>query len=283
MTDKDEKRFIFNGHAIGAGAHIHRLDNHGNLNIPIPTLGASVLPVTGGLSESKASNFCYSVDEPVKRRLLSIRQVETRTHGRYIGSGYQTDVATRVDQSTWAERVHFDLLNLKMESMHNGTDPTPVILIKDLHISGVHLGSVTAHVELDEEPFCRCGTKESVEDFWASQSSRYREENAARFRTTPGDPTKLHLTHGYYACSVVRKITLTGPPKEIAEMKVEGNTIIWDDPDDHSVGFGKIILGEVLIEDHARRITLARLQMGCPVGGSGSGGEGGTNGKPGGG
>ena len=281
MTDNDEKRFVFTGHAIGAAAHVHRLDEHRGLNHLIPALGASVLPVTGGLSESKAANYSYAVEEPVKRRLLSVRRVDTRAHGHYSDNRYQTDIDTTVEHSTWAELVHFDLLSLKMRTSHNGDDPCPSILIKDLKIEGVHLGSVTAHVELDDEPFATCGTKRSLEDFWAGQTDRYRAENAARFPTEPGTSTTLKTHYGSYVCSVVRKITLTGPPKEIAEMRVEGNTIIWDDPKDHRVGFGKIILGEVLIRDNDRRITLARLQMGCPVGGSGTGGEGQSNGSPG--
>ena len=281
MTEHDEKRFIYNGHAIGAGAHVHRLDNHSGLDIQVPTQGASVLPVTGGLSESKASNFLYAVDRPVKRRILSVQHVDTKAHGRHDGKLYRTGVQTTVEHSTWAERVHFDLLSLKMETTHNGIDAAPVIFIKDLKIEGVHLGSVTANVEVDEEPFSNCGTWESLADFWAKASNKYKQENAARFPVHPSDPTKLVPLHAYYHCSVVRKITLSGPANEIAQMRVDGNTIIWDDPKDHSVGFGKISLGEVLVSGTERRITLARMQMGCPTGGSGTGGEGQSNGGPG--
>jgi hypothetical protein len=278
MTEHDEKRFVYHGHAIGVGAHFHRLDTHDGLDLNVPTLGASVLPVTGGKSEATASNFTYAVDQPVTRQLLSVQKIDTKAHGRYESNLYQTDIGTTVEHSTWAERVHFDLLSLNMQTTHNGTDPAPIILLKDVKIQGLQLGDVMATIELDGEPFSSHGTKEAIEDFWASATAQYRAENAARFPVDPADPTKLILHRGYYYCSVVRKITLS---KELPEMKVEGNTITWDDPNDHTVGFGKIILGEILIGSNERRVALARLQMGCPTGGSGTGGEGQSNGSPG--
>jgi hypothetical protein len=277
MTEHDEKRFVYHGHALGAGAHFHRLDTHEGLDLHVPTLGASVLPITGGKSEATSSNFTYAVDTPVRRQLLSIRQIDTKAYGRYEGNLYQTDIGTTVEHSTWAERVHFDLLSLTMQTTHNGTDPAPIILVKDVKIQGLQLGDVTASIELDGEPFSSCGTKEAIDDFWAKASAQYRAENAARFPVDPANPAKLLLRRGYYYCSVVRKITLS---KQLPEMKVEGNIITWDDPNDHTVGFGKIILGEILIGSNERRVTLARLQMGCPTGGSGTGGEGQTNGTP---
>jgi hypothetical protein len=192
---------------------------------------------------------------------------------------FQTDVETTVRHSTWVERVHFDLLRLKMQTTHNWGDPTPTILIKDLKIEGLHLGGVTAHVEYDDEPFATCGTKESLADFWASQSDAYRKENAHRFHADPANPAALLEFRGRsYICSVVRRITLSGSAKELSQMRVDGYTITWEDPDDPRGGFGKIILGEVLVRDNDRRITLARLEMGSGAGGSGSSGEGQSNG-----
>jgi hypothetical protein len=280
MTEHDEKRFVYHGHAIGVGAHFHRLDTHQGLDLHVPTLGASVLPVTGGKSEATASDFKYEVSQPVAKKLLSVRRIDTKAHGRYDGTRYQTDIATTVEYSTWAERVHFDLLSLSMQTTHNGTDPAPNILIQDVKINGLQLGDVTATIDVDGEPFSSHGTREAIESFWATASARYREENAARFPADPADPSRLLSRRGYYYCSVVRSITLSGPAKALAEMRVEGNTIIWDDPNDNTVGFGKIILGEILIGSNERRVALARLQMGCPVGGSGTGGEGQTNGTP---
>ena len=218
MTDKDPRRFVFNGHAVGVGAHFHRLEQHTGLNLNVPMLGASVLPVTGGVSESKASNFCYEVDKPIRKRLLSVRQVDTRAHGYVKGKTYHTDVETRVEHSRWADLVHFDLLSLKMETTHDGAEGPPHIFLKDLHIEGLCLGSVKANVEVDEEPFSSCGTMESIEHFWAKQSDKYRRENAARFPVDPADPKKLKKFRGSYICSIVRNITLSGRKKSSDSM-----------------------------------------------------------------
>ena len=199
-------------------------------------------------------------------------------HGHVKGNTYHTDVQTTVEHSTWAERVHFELLSFDMKTTHDGAAATPTILLRGLHITGVYLGNVTAHVEIDEEPFSTCGTKAGIAAFWASKSAKYRRDNASRFQTVDGNPTKLKERRGYYDCSIVRNITLKGPAKDVAEMNVDGNTITWHDPNDPTAGFGKIILGEVIIGASDRRVTLARLEMGSPSGGSGSGGEGQSNG-----
>jgi hypothetical protein len=281
MTDNDPKPFVFHGHAIGVGAHFHRLNEHTGLDLPVPTLGTSVLARTGGVSQSTASNYLLAVREPVKKQLLAVRNVDTSARGYVKGSYYQTDISTKVEHSTWAERVHFELLSLRMETTHNGTDEYPKITIHDIQIKGLELGSETATVEIDEEPFRSAGTMKEIQDFWTAQSDAYRNANAHRFLTVPGNIAQLAIHHGHFVCSVVSKITLSNAGSDRPHMTSDGHTITWDDPNDQSVGFGKIILGEILIGESDRRITLARMQMGCPVGGSGSGGEGSSNGLPG--
>jgi hypothetical protein len=56
-------------------------------------------------------------------------------------------------------------------------------------------------------------------------------------------------------------------------MSVDGHTIVW-------TGFGRIILGEVHVKGHERRLTMVRLAMGSDAGGTGAAGDGQSNGTP---
>src|ERR1041385_7079105 len=93
-----EERFIFSGHAIGASAHFHKLDDVHNLDHAIPTLGSSVVPSVGGLSHHKVSNFSYVVNEPRRRTLLSAQHVEVSARGRELHDQYETETEILVKE-----------------------------------------------------------------------------------------------------------------------------------------------------------------------------------------
>ena len=56
-------------------------------------------------------------------------------------------------------------------------------------------------------------------------------------------------------------------------MSVDGNMIVWK-------GFGRIILGEIHVKGHERRLTMVRLAMGSNAGGTAAAGDGQSNGDP---
>jgi hypothetical protein len=87
------------------------------------------------------------------------------------------------------------------------------------------------------------------------------------------DGGSLADDHGHHRFSLVRSIELSGPETEKQSISVDGYRIHWK-------GFGRIILGEVHVKGHERRVTLVRLAMGSDGGGSGTGGTGGGNGTP---
>ena len=75
----------------------------------------------------------------------------------------------------------------------------------------------------------------------------------------------------HYRFSLVREIQLIGEEVDKQPMEVTGNVIYWK-------GFGRIILGEVHVKGHERKISLVRLAMGSDAGGDGSAGSGQSNG-----
>ena len=75
-------RYMFAGHAIGVSARFHRLDEKENLNHVVPTLGATVVPPSGGRSVAHGDPYRYDVNEPRKRCLFSVKRVESLSEGR---------------------------------------------------------------------------------------------------------------------------------------------------------------------------------------------------------
>jgi hypothetical protein len=245
-------RFMFAGHAIGAAAQFHRLDEAENLNHVIPTLGASVLPVTGGRSESHVPPYRYDVAAPRQRCLLAVDRIDTWAEGRARDSRYETELSIDIQGLRVVEKLHIDLVQLHMQSTRTaGSDP--VVTTRGNRIEGMRLGNVEVRLTIDDEPVAFTGTTQQLADYYQKL----------------GQPLQQVGEHS--RCTIVRDIQLIGSEQDKQPMSVDGNTIVW-------TGFGRIILGEIHVKGHERRLTMVRLAMGSDAGGSGSAGDGQSNG-----
>lgn len=267
-----EKHYRFSGHAIGAAARFHRLDEVENLNHVIPTLGASVLPVTGGRSEGHVDHYCFAVDHPRRRRLLVLQRVDTWATGKALDDRFETETEVDIEGVEVVEKLHVARIKLHLLAARDARseDGETVVSTKGTAIDGLELGRVKAKVVMDDEPIAYCGSQDQLAAFYRRQSAAYRSENAYRFRCDPA-ASELAPMDGRYRFSLVRKIELSGTQDPEQPVTVDGYSIRWK-------GFGRIILGEVFIKGSDRRITMMRLAMGSDAGGDGTVGDGGSNG-----
>ncbi|HEY1219957.1 MAG: hypothetical protein ABSE42_19075 [Bryobacteraceae bacterium] len=267
------KYYRFSGHALGVAAQFHRLDEAQNLNHVVPTLGASVLAPTGGLSRSHVAHYAYTVDQPRKRTLLSVRKIKTAVHGRDLGDRFETEVEADIEALQVAEKLHIGAIRLHFLSASTAEpdDAVPVITTTGSRIEGLHLGGVKAEVVLDEEPLLSCGNAAKLAEFYNKQTDDWRKANAWRFTLDP-TPQGAGGHCPQHRFSLVREIHLSGPERDLRSITVDGYTIHWK-------GFGKIILGEVHVKHNVRRVALVRLAMGSDTGGSGTVGSGESNGQ----
>jgi len=246
-------RFMFAGHAIGAAARFHRLWDQTNLNHIIPALGTSVIPGSGGRSDSHADPYRYHVKEPRPCCLFEVQRVDTFADGRDANGVIQSEVKAEVVGLGVVEKLRCDLVRMHMlVTRTNGGDP--VVTTEGNRIDGLRLGDVQAVVSIDEEPLLNSGTAGQFQAYCASKR---------RQTSRLGD---------YVRSTIVSDIQLIGSDPNIT---VEGNVIVWK-------GFGRIILGEIHVKAHERRLTMVRLEMGSDAGGSGDAGDGQTNGQTGG-
>jgi len=271
MSVEPEQRYLYSGHAVGASAQFHRLDDVEHLNHRIPALGASVLPVTGGLATAHAADYSYVVDQPRHRTLLSVRRVDSSAEGREYADRFETEVGAEVESIHVVEKLHVDYIKFHMLSTLKKGQAEPTVSTRGNEIEGMRLGRVKVKLVLDEEPLGASGSKAQLAAFYKSKKPAYRLAHSGRFRTPP-DTDELACPHGIYTYSLVREIKLEGPEEEQHSMKVEGYSIRWE-------GFGRIVLGEVVLRGNSRQVTLVRLAMGSSAGGPGSMGCGQTNGQ----
>jgi hypothetical protein len=271
MSLEPEQRYLYSGHTVGASAQFHRLDDVENLNHRVPALGASVLPVTGGLSTAHAADYSYVVDEPRHRTLLSVHRVDSSAEGREHRDRFETEVRAEVESIHVVEKLHVEFVKLHMLSTLKKGQTVPTVSTTGNEIEGMRLGRVKVKLVLDEEPFHSSGSKDQLAAFYKNKNADYRREHSWRFGTRP-DTDELASPHGIHTYSLVREIKLEGPEEEKQSIAVEGYTIRWK-------GFGRVILGEVVVKGHSRQVTLVRLAMGSNAGGNGSVGCGQSNGQ----
>lgn len=271
MSPAPAQRFLYSGHTVGAAAHFHRLDDVENLNYPIPTLAGSVLPVTGGLSRGHISDYSFDVDEPRHRTLLSVRRIDTVASGKEFADRYETEIDAEIESIHVVDKLHIDAMQLHVLSTIQKGQAEAAVSTKGNRIEGMRLGRVAVTVTMDDEPLCACGTKPQLAEFYKRQSDDYRRDQSWRFLTDP-KTGELADPYGHYVFSLVREIRLEGPEDEMQAITVEGYTIRWK-------GFGRLVLGEVVVKSNNRQLTLVRLAMGSNAGGNGSVGCGQSNGQ----
>jgi hypothetical protein len=272
MSDNG-KRFIYSGYSIGAAARFDRLEEARNLNHVIPTLGASALSTIGGVSKSQVSNYCYNIEQPRRRCLVSVRRIETTAEGKRTGATFRTEADAEIESIAFVDKLHIGFVKANLISVRDESDRPPQFSTNGNKIEAMSLGVVQAKIVLDEEALKNAGTMAQLADYYKKQSPEYRRQYGWRFNTDAAAPDIAPFAGGSrYKFSIVKEIELVGPEKDKAGISVSGYTIQWD-------SFGKIILGEVLVTNSDRRVTMVRLAMGSDDGGSGSCGCASVNGS----
>jgi len=255
--------YVHIGSAYAAGGAFTRVGTDVPIDVPIPTVASVELPRVGGFSTIKIPKWsldCSKVKfSPMAKAVLTkLRQTKLmdvasatatcRALPEAPGEPFRSFVTVeakgvRVDGGF---SLKSGVLNLKSE--HSRGDRYPKITFGPTSLTGLKLGKLSVTVEFDLETFSRFPTLDTLEPalFRGDKSINARVAKSFLRRK---DGTLHRNVEGYVIGSIVKSIT--GVPKEWIEE--DGYTISWP-------GFGKVILGEVLIGDNIRRATLIRLK-----------------------
>jgi hypothetical protein len=255
MTAAGKNRFrdfVFRGNAVAAAGHLVSFRGK-----PVPLSpdmvtvhGESSLPVIGGISESS-----------VKPRRLRFResieygQCDTFAAGVIVGSTAVTIVASAVakvrvtarptpdDQVPNVRSVSFraERLSIGIQSTHPDGGEARFRLLRDPETENMRLvvtdldrkeREISLRLEYDRD-LLSCGTYSELQ-----KSEQFRQRAARQ-------------SNGYIITSIVRRIYRDN-------QAIEGNVL-------REPGLGTIHFGEVLINDHNRRVTLVRIEMGSDL------------------
>jgi hypothetical protein len=256
-TDPIKKIYLYNAHGYGLGGRIdrpfqHVLDVHA---------GAS-LPTTGGFEVSRAEN--YRLNETI-----SYRAAHTMVSGSLDEEDgtYNTLASATIEGLNILDMVTADRVVAHVASKQRLDDPEPTITPIGSHFENLRIAGCPIHAELDNNLFNRLGTFKSFKDayegnqqareamqahfLWGKPKFEVPEFLRERYNWFAGD--KFPESKGIVLCSLVKDIKTPCP-----ELRVYGNVIVVPQ-------FGTVYLGEVILRNYEREVTMLRLDLGCPT------------------
>jgi len=249
-------RYLHIGGAYAVGGAFTRVGSE-KVFVPIPTVASVELPLTGGLSIDKSKGFSLNASKvkgisPKLRRipLLSVASASATCKSKHVALNEPKGSSVSVDVKGVRVEGGFSLRSavLNLQSDHAPNDSYPSITFGNTGIVGMMLGKTKVTVELDLDAFNSFPTLNTLEPAILRGDKKISPQVVNSFlRNSDGS---LHRNQsGYTFGSIVKKITSSSQ----IEVEENGYTIVWP-------GFGKVIIGEILVGAFVRRVILVRLK-----------------------
>lgn len=197
----------------------------------IDALAGSSLPLTGGQGRAHVDSF--EID-----KLVSLRKAYSHVSGSEAAAGIHTSHSTAVIEGlNILDIVTADRVVARLTSEHAPKPSEGHIIALGSKFENLRISGCPVDVQFDHELFLKHKTFEDLRKNLAGlkKSGRMAEES-----------------HGVILCSLVKSVKVECPGLE-----VQGHVIIVPH-------FGKIYLGEVLIEVGFKRLSMMRLELGSP-------------------
>lgn len=281
MRTSVSTEFFYNAHGIAVTGEITR-----PVSRLIETTVSAALPVTGGATSAGAGKTVFS--HPQLGNILSFNSASVQLAGSFNESDctHNTLVTVTIEGLNVLDTVTANRLVLKLSARHDQQEEEGHIIPLGSSFEDLRIAGHPVEVELDHELFSECAT-------YLGFRARYIEDAVFRKRVRkqflwgdydPGTPEflkdrfKWHTmedtppeSKGLVPCTLVKSVKHDQPNV----LQTYGNVILVPQ-------FGKIFLGEVILKKGTRQLTMLRVELGSPVGGSlvicGGGGNG--NGWP---
>lgn len=265
-----EQRFVYTGTAAGIGARIIRIDpppglgNDGEPNVDYvtPVQAATCLPVTGGVSESSTGPFTHRVDKPRPLSIVSVgRSYSRAASGSPKQIPYRSEVESGASDVVLIERIRIGNLRGRLVTIHGPLDDFPSITPDVLELDGLVIDGCPVRVTFDASPFTQSPTKQGLRKAYKQLSKAYGRQFCDHIEGQDLPETKKGLT----VATVVRDIEFGSTPPNGVD-RIGPNRFHWP-------GIGVIILGELIISDCYRRLTMFRANLGSEIEGSATAGD----------
>jgi hypothetical protein len=255
------KAFFYHAHGSALGGVIRW-----PIKQAIDSVAAISLPITGG--HGKANEPAFNLQDIVIHKGAS-----GSVSGAWndTSKAHETEVTSTLEGLNVNNVVTAGRVVARLFSKHKPEDPEGSIVADGSEFVDLRISGHPVEVELDTALFAEHDTFAKFK-LKHNQDADFRKMARQRFlwgdidKNAPDwlkqrykwltSPESLPESKGIVPCSLVKAIKCSCPGVQIF-----GNVIIVPD-------FGKIFLGEVLLQENSRRLTMMRLEMGSPVGGS---------------
>ena len=227
------RRFLHHAQAIGAA---------GRITLPfqevIETQAACALPVTGGYGSARTGPFRY-------RELMSFEAAYTDVSGSFSvkDSAHFTRASAVLEGVNILNVITADRIVARVSSRHDDPGRQPSIQPFGCAFHNLRVGGRLVELDLAIDTFCEFDTAEALENAFKGDA-RMRPHLSAE-----GAPP---VSNGVVVASLVRDVMGLAPG-----IRCAGGVI--DLPQ-----IGRVYLGEIVITPQSRRITMLRIEMGCP-------------------
>lgn len=253
----------------------------------IEVQAAMSLPSTGGAGSSSVENF--RVDEVVSFR-RGYSQVSGSAKRETNRITHTTHATAAVEGLNILDVVTADRIVARLSSSFEEPPPKPPkptegkVLLVGSKFENLRIAGYPVDVELDHELFLQLGTFSEVRDKWKVKGSELREMSGETHKAFGLDdkvlPNELAPEGGMFG-SIVKEVHFKDPGfgKRKSEFKHPGVERLGPHAY-YVVDFGTIFLGEVLCQHGRKTLTMLRVELGSPNGGSFTGPEASSNGWP---
>jgi hypothetical protein len=256
-----ERRYVFRGNASAFSGLLYRPEY-----IPMGVAG-SCLSVAGGVSQSSTGAVDYgggfitigSASTTAEGRIDNLERARAWTDARRKIREDSLPTTTRAGAELKAfairrnRKFEIALATITLEGHSPRVGSEPGITVVNPALDGMAVDGVAITVEFNTAFFQRHDTK-----------SKILQGAAAYRKAAPRMPPLFERNRVVYG-TIVRDMRWTnGQPPPGA--RIEGNSIVVDD-------LGTFYIGEILITEVSRRLTLFRAELGSPDGGGGGGGD----------
>ena len=253
-------RVLTDGRAVALGGYIHRV----NKDIVRETLAVpSASSSFGGSSEWKPKTFRSSAVRDGKRVVSCGSAVVKAWHDRprvpAAGSSPEQTVHAQssIERLAVGNRLFLERAGAHLKTVYRSGDGQPTITPLKAQITGLVIDGVRFTVSVSTKSIASFGTCDQFHRA-CQHGEHFHETHGKRFLSFRDGQRDGQAAKDCSVYSLVDRITWKGKLPEGAEVSEDSHVIVWPD-------FGKVILGEMLISDFSRRLTMVRLELGSPI------------------
>jgi hypothetical protein len=259
MSFAKRRDYLYRGSAFGVAARFEH-----PWKTTIPTQAAAVIAPTGGESFDRVRNFDYhhqiTFDEAIAHVVGSQDPDQT----------FNTVATAIVRNINFLGMVHAEMVVANVTSIHKpsagdgDTIPESHVKLTGSFIRGLIVAGQELKLQIDTEPFAEHST---FPPFRGAKHGRCYTHGDLKEATVVTSIVKS--IEGCKAIGKNERDQIDKPDYQLPGVRCFENIIFVPH-------FGKIHLGEVIVERGYRRLNMLRIELGCGTGGGGSvgGGEG---------